>query len=101
MKKKRKKGKVKKKEKKKWERITVDYCCNPQGNVCGGTVIPPHHLDYVLIYIYIYIYSIGLIKYSCYSDDSVDSSLIFSKPEYQNIKNFYFEYFLWKQYIFF
>jgi len=36
-------------QKKKWERITVDYCCNPQWNVCGETVIPPHHLDYVLI----------------------------------------------------
>jgi len=27
-----------KKRKKKWGRITVDYCCNPQWNVCGGTV---------------------------------------------------------------
>jgi hypothetical protein len=25
----------------------VDYCCNPQWNVCGGKVIPPHHLEYV------------------------------------------------------
>jgi len=25
-------------KKKKWGRITVDYCCNPQWNVCGGTV---------------------------------------------------------------
>jgi hypothetical protein len=35
-KKKKKKGKSKKKK----GRITVDYCCNPQWNVCGGTVIP-------------------------------------------------------------
>jgi hypothetical protein len=27
----------------------VDYCCNPQWNVCEETVIPPHHLEYVLI----------------------------------------------------
>jgi hypothetical protein len=27
----------------------MDYCCNPQWNVCGGTVIPPLHLEYVLI----------------------------------------------------
>ena len=40
---KRKKGKVKKKK------STVDYCCNPQCFVCGGTVIPPHHLEYVVI----------------------------------------------------
>ena len=46
-----KKGKVTKK-KNKWERITVDYCCNPQWNVCGGTVIPPHHLHYVLIFVW-------------------------------------------------
>jgi len=25
-------------KKKKWGRITVDYCCNPQWNVYGGTV---------------------------------------------------------------
>jgi hypothetical protein len=24
----------------------VDYCCNPQWNVCGGTVIPPYGLVY-------------------------------------------------------
>jgi len=29
---------IKTKKKKKWGRITVDYCCNPQWNVCGGTV---------------------------------------------------------------
>jgi len=50
----KKKGKVRKKQKKiekkrkktkkKWERITV----------CGETVIPPHHLDYVLIFSYIF-----------------------------------------------
>ena len=45
----KKKGKKKKKVEK-WGRITVDYCCNPQWNVCGGTVIPPHHLEYVLMY---------------------------------------------------
>jgi hypothetical protein len=32
----------------------VDYCCNPQWNVRGGTVIPPHHLEYVLIVITVY-----------------------------------------------
>jgi len=30
--------KLKKKQKKKWGKITVDYCCNPHRNVCGGTV---------------------------------------------------------------
>jgi hypothetical protein len=25
----------------------VNYCCNPQWFRCGGTVIPPHHLDIV------------------------------------------------------
>jgi hypothetical protein len=42
---KKKKGKVKKKK----EESIVDYCCNPQCFVCGGTVIPPHHLEYVVI----------------------------------------------------
>ena len=56
-KKRKKKGKVKKKreeeeEEEEWGRITVDYCCNPQWNVCGGTVTPPHHLEYVLISTY-------------------------------------------------
>jgi len=27
----------------------MDYFCNPKWNVCGGKVIPPHHLEYVLI----------------------------------------------------
>ena len=36
-------------EKKKKEKSTVDYCCNPYCFVCGGTVIPPHHLEYVVI----------------------------------------------------
>jgi hypothetical protein len=44
-KKKRKKEKRKKLERK-IEECTVDYCCNPQYIVCGGTVIPPHHLEY-------------------------------------------------------
>ena len=48
----KKKRKVKKK--KKWGRITMDYCCNPQWNVCGGTVIPPHGLVYVLIVIFLF-----------------------------------------------
>jgi hypothetical protein len=39
----KKKGKVSKKRK---EESTVDCCCNPQCFVCGGTVIPPHHLEY-------------------------------------------------------
>jgi hypothetical protein len=45
-KKKRKKGKVSKKKK---EECTGDYCCNPQCFVCRGTVIPPHHLDSVIM----------------------------------------------------
>ena len=43
---KRKKRKVSEKIQKK-EECTVDCCCNPQCFVCGGTVIPPHHLDIV------------------------------------------------------
>jgi len=34
----KKNGKVSKKKKKE-EESTVDYCCNPQCFVCGGTVI--------------------------------------------------------------
>jgi len=45
MKIKRKKEKVRKKK----EESTVDYCCNPQCFVYGKTVIPPHHLEYVVI----------------------------------------------------
>ena len=37
-KKKRKLGKNDKMPKKKY---TVDYCCNPQYFMCGGTIIPP------------------------------------------------------------
>jgi hypothetical protein len=58
-----KKKKNRKVEKKKFKKIlkkkiskkikkgvnTVDYCCNPQCFVCGGTVIPPHGLEYVVI----------------------------------------------------
>ena len=59
MKKKEKLGKLKKKvilkkkiekkisKKKGGVRITVNYCCNPQWFRCGGTMIPPHHLDIV------------------------------------------------------
>jgi len=51
-KKRKKRRKVRKKTKKK-EKVTKkrgkNHCCNPQWNVCGGTVIPLHHLDYVLI----------------------------------------------------
>jgi len=47
---KKKRGKVGKKnekiQKKRGKNI-VDYCCNPQWFRCGGTVIPPHHLDIV------------------------------------------------------
>ena len=39
-KKKRKKERGKVRKKKKKEESTVDYCCNPQCFVCGGTVIP-------------------------------------------------------------
>jgi hypothetical protein len=38
--------KMKKCKKKRGKNI-VDYCCNPQWFRCGGTVIPPHHLDIV------------------------------------------------------
>jgi hypothetical protein len=44
-KKRRKLGKNDKMQEKKKEKCTVDYCCNPQYFVWGGTVIPPHHLD--------------------------------------------------------
>ena len=43
----KKREKLEKKKKK--EKSTVDYCCNPYCFVCGGTVIPPHHLEYVVI----------------------------------------------------
>ena len=49
-KKEKKKKKREKLEKKTGRRITVDYCCNPQCFVCGGTVIPPHGLEYVTSY---------------------------------------------------
>ena len=45
MKKKRKNKKVEKKKKKN----TVDYCCNPQCFVYGGTVNPQHGLVYLLM----------------------------------------------------
>jgi hypothetical protein len=47
---KKKKEKREKLEKKKREEESiVDYCCNPQCFVCRETVIPPHHLDIVII----------------------------------------------------
>jgi len=48
---KEKKEKVRKKRKKK-EESTVNYCCNPQCFVYGGTMILPHHLDIVNISIH-------------------------------------------------
>ena len=42
----KKKGKVSQKKKR---QNTVDYCCNQQCFVCGGTVNPPHGLVYLLI----------------------------------------------------
>jgi len=42
----KKRKKNKKKVKKKKRKITVDYCCNPQWFVCGGTVNPSHVLVY-------------------------------------------------------
>ena len=46
-KKNKKREKIKKQKKKeKGRRITVNYCCNPQCFVCGGTVNPPHGLVY-------------------------------------------------------
>jgi len=45
-------------KKKKKGKSTVDYCCNPQWFRCGGTVIPPHHLDIVnIICINVYTYN--------------------------------------------
>jgi hypothetical protein len=46
--KRKKKEKLAKKKKTK-RKNTVDYCCNPQCFVCGGTVNPPHGLVYLLI----------------------------------------------------
>jgi len=64
----KKKEKKRKKERESWKKIkkykkkegksTVDYCCNPQWFRCGGTVIPPHHLDIVnIICINVYTYN--------------------------------------------
>jgi len=53
MEKKRRKKKQswkKNKKMKKKGKNTVNYCCNLQWFRCGGTVIPPHHLDIVIIY---------------------------------------------------
>jgi hypothetical protein len=44
--KKKTKKKGKSFKKKKGRRITVDYCCNPQCFVWGGTINPPHGLVY-------------------------------------------------------
>jgi hypothetical protein len=41
-----KKKREKPKKKKRKRKNTVDYCCNPQCFVCGGTVNPPHGLVY-------------------------------------------------------
>jgi hypothetical protein len=41
----------KSKKKKKKGKSIMDYCCNPQWFRCGGTMIPPHHLDIVIIVI--------------------------------------------------
>jgi len=40
---------MKKKEKLAKKEEEEESLYNPQWNVCGGTVIPPHHLEYVLI----------------------------------------------------
>jgi len=45
-KKKERKKKKKKEEEEEGRRITMDYCCNPQCFVCGGTVNPAHGLVY-------------------------------------------------------
>jgi hypothetical protein len=34
----------------------VNYCCNPQCFVCGGTVNPPHGLVYLLMLIIFFNY---------------------------------------------
>ena len=44
----KKKGKVKKK-KTLWITVVIQSTFE-----CGGTVIPPYHLEYVIIYIYVY-----------------------------------------------
>ena len=46
LKKNKKKKEEEEEERKKGRRITVDYCCNPQCFVCGGTINPPHDLVY-------------------------------------------------------
>ena len=46
---KKKEGKVKKKKKTMWITIVIQSTFE-----CGGTVIPPYHLEYVIIYIYVY-----------------------------------------------
>ena len=48
-KRKRKMKKREKRKKKKKRKNIVDYCCNPQCFVCGGTVNPPHGLVYLLM----------------------------------------------------
>jgi hypothetical protein len=45
----KKEKKKKKLATKKKRKNTMDYCCNPQCFVCGGTVNPPHGLIYLLI----------------------------------------------------
>ena len=49
MKKKRKNRKVEKKKKKEKKK---NY--NPKYFMCRRTMIPPYHLEYVIIYIYVY-----------------------------------------------
>jgi len=51
----KKKKKKEKKEKlaKKKRKNTVDYCCNPQCFVCGGTVNPPHGLVICIIVLFV------------------------------------------------
>jgi hypothetical protein len=45
-KKKKNRTKLRKNDKmQKKQKYTVDYCCNLQYFMCGGTVVPPHYLD--------------------------------------------------------
>jgi len=44
---------AKKKEEERKRKNTVDYCCNPQCFVCGGTVNPPHGLVICIIALFV------------------------------------------------
>jgi DNA/RNA endonuclease G (NUC1) len=55
--KKKKKEKKEKLAKKKKRKNTVDYCCNPQCFVCGGTMNPPHGIVICIIALFVMTYN--------------------------------------------